>query len=275
MSKSPRWAIALSAVFHFALVLVFGLRRSPPPPEKITVQLEIKDTPKGSPQAHAGHKGHGKPKVSWENLKLSTVQSYGSRGNFKDEGELGLSEEEWGSHGNRFGEVEHFTKFSRLFTEIEGLLQYPHRLGMHGLSDTVNSRLVFDENSNCDWNKTKVGGSQPYFRVYTLALLKKLCALENVQHMHFAKGSFVDLSFAFLVVGKVEESEQKPPDTIQGNVLLFQRTYFRSPLEYHIGPFQGFLLTPAIGLDFPWIFEHWETWVQGKDPLREFKESDS
>jgi len=271
MSKSLRWSTALSAALHAGLAYYFLKPFPLALEEKVVLEVEYKEQPSGSPSG--GNRRHGKGRgIALKNL-IPKFDAYSSGDKLQAEGNLGLEDEEWGSHGGRLGEIENFDKLQRLFVEVSGLLSYPSKLGLRGMGDTVNSRLYFDDSSQCDWKRIKISASNPYFRVYTLALLKKLCSFrENMAAMQFNHKLFADLSFAFLVLGKLEDPGARVPDVIQGNVLLFRRTFLRPSLHYELGPFEGDpLFGNIVSINFPWIFEHWDLWVNGRDPLQEFK----
>lgn len=185
----------------------------------------------------------------------------------------GWEPEQWG-YGGRDGmaQIGHTLQFEKLTREIENALNYPAVLGQHQLQSTVNARLVFAADSGCDFRKTRLDGAQPYFRVYILALLKKICALETIRHIHFEPGQTVDLSFRFaLVSGVLKDSE--PAGRIHGNVLMFTRFYPKDDtiLTYKLGPLRGVWFAPAITLDWGWVVEHWDEWVDHKDPLKDFR----
>lgn len=261
MLRPPQIPILASLFIHTLLALLF-LKH--PAQKQKAIQIELRERklvlpkPRGDSRPDPRQSSHfnfnsfkprGRP--LGEALKESR--------DFTKGGETGLEQETWGSHGASLGEIAHLNQYLRLFNEVEGLLNYPSALGEHGISGTVNSRLRFDSNSHCDWSRTSVGGAHPYLRVYTLALLKKLCALENIEHLHFSAQQFVDLSFAFVLTQFPELSkDQIRHDSIQGNVLSFYRSHVHSDLEYRIGPLRGYLFAPVVSIDFPWIFENWE-----------------
>jgi len=58
---------------------------------------------------------------------------------------------------------------------------------------------------------------------------------------------------------------------IVGNTLLFYRNSHRSIAEWQLGPFHGIFPVPAIYLNIPWIQENWDSLVNKKDPLLDFK----
>ncbi len=182
--------------------------------------------------------------------------------------------DDWGyGGGDLVGQMEHLPKFQRLFVEVQGLLYYPSKLAYHKVSGTVNLRLRFKGDSQCDLRRSKVYSGHPYLRFYALALLRKLCGLENIRHMGFNETQFVDLNFTFAIQEFQEGSREiQAKEFIVGNVLSFYRSHAASKLEFNIGPLKGYLFAPAILVDFEWIAENWDKYVNGRDPFEEFRE---
>lgn len=250
------------------------------------VQVEFKETQRNNSEVTSANKRGAKAKrASKGGLPLKNFLSVnggmkaalkgGARGagmNLTDAGDLGLGEEDWGSHGAKLAEIANFNQYEKLFAHLQGMVNFPALLGNHGMEDTINSRLVFDENSHCDWSKSRVGGTLPAYRVYTLALLKKLCAMKTIEHLHFRKNQFVDVNFTFAILS-LPEPPGMPQDTLQANVMSYRRTFIKPRFEVHAGPLQWTPLAPnMVFLDFPWIFEHWDKWVEGHDPMDDFRE---
>jgi hypothetical protein len=275
MSSSFRAPLALSIAIHvllgFALIMNSTKHPQPSPPLQIEI-VERKPVPSSS-----AHRGSGKKSASGSRhgLSLSDLAPKAKGGtlggSLTDSGETGPLAEEWGSSAGQFALVEHLNQYQRLFAEIQGLLYFPPVLGRRGISGTVNSHLVFDQNSHCDWSRTRVQGGDPYLRFYSLAVLKKLCSFTMLQSLRF-KAQTIDLSFDFELVESTDQPA--PPDQIISNVLSFHRAFAKSALEYNLGPLHGMLFVPAVSLDFVWIAEHWNQYVNGKDPLAEFKQQD-
>lgn len=190
---------------------------------------------------------------------------------FDTEDVSGWSPDHWGYGGGGMKDIEHTLQMEKLRAEIEQMLNYPYALGSRGVSGTINARLVFQDH-RCQWKRTRVEGASPYLRIYILALLKKLCGLETVEHLRFPDQMVVDLSFAFVITDNPDLGFQRTQaGRITGNVLLFDRTYPAANAEYQVGPIRGLWFAPVWYLDWPWVVEHWETWVEGKDPLADFR----
>lgn len=259
-----RLFLITSLLFHALIFLV--LHGSPPRPSRPTeielITVEKKTTASGR------RKGRGRGR----GLKLSPSLPLA---NTPSEGEssvmTGLLNEDWGSGGGRFGEIENFLSYEKLQAQIRGALHYPSILGRREIEGTVNVRLKF-QNGQCDWKSTNVqSGSRP-LAIYVIALLKKICGMDAI-HTVSTAGNSIDLSFNFsLSHGAHSETEEQARDFVVGNVLSFRRTYSKSLLEYQIGPIRGVWFVPAVSLDIPWIVEKWDYYVNGADPMAPFKE---
>ena len=200
------------------------------------------------------------------------MQSVGSTYDPTAENTSGWSSEQWGAGGGAgLTELIHTLRFDKLMTEIEGSLHYPRVLGDRQISGVINVRLRFREGSRCAW-PPRIEGAAPYLRVYVLALLKKICGFEILTTMGFVAGQTVDLSFAFVLTDR-PDAGRGAPGRIAGNVLMFERTYPARALSYQLGPIRGVWFAPVVSLDWGWVVEHWEQWVDHKDPLAAFRDS--
>lgn len=213
-----------------------------------------------------------------------SVSRYTARGDFGLSAHLGrpndFTEHEtsgwlpemWGSEQGDARQIVHALRFDQLMKEIDQMLHYPSVLGSRGISGVVNVRLIFDGASGCAWNKLKIYTGHAYLKTYVLAVLKKFCDLDTIRTFGYHEGQAVDLSFAFLFTDELTQAAAlEGPGRVTGNVLLFTRTFPRPKLEYQLGPIRGLWFVPAVSLDWPWVVEHWEQWVDGKDPLKDFK----
>lgn len=57
---------------------------------------------------------------------------------------------------------------------------------------------------------------------------------------------------------------------VMGNVLLFFRNSHQSIAEWHIGPFTGVFPLPMVSVDFGWLQENFDRYVNHREPLKEF-----
>ena len=293
MPRLPAFVLA-SLLTHF-LAAWFLNSRTLEKRESETVEFEIAEKmpapppPPGDPNskstAKGGKKGtRGTPPKSFRvrpGLRRFLPQgdvtfetgSLASTRNLTNEGELGLAEEDWGSHADPLGQLVNYLNYNRIFEDLQNMLNYPVKLCYHRISGTVNSRLHFTEDSECDWKRSKIYGAHPYLRLYSLTLLRKLCSLSSVKQMGLKPSQFVDISFNFNIVRTPETFQQQAGlDRILGNVLMLYRSCFVPPQEVEMGPLKVDLLSQMAFINFPWIFENWEKYVEGKDPLKEFKE---
>lgn len=182
--------------------------------------------------------------------------------------------EDWGVKGTDLGEIANYLTYEKLFTEIDGALHYPAILARRGYAGTINARLAFTDQSQCDWQRTQIKIGQQYLRIYVLTLLKKICSLEVIRSLHADHKKTVDISFQFELnegLGNQAELRQANQKVI-GNVLMFHRAETKSSIEYHLGPITGVWFVPAVSLDIPWIVEKWDYFVNGVDPLEPFRE---
>ncbi len=268
-----RWrlssAILASICIHTALLLI-STRSAPPPRQEVhTVQpVEVEyESPSRRRRA-----GEGQPALSLRSLtpqfKLGgTGPRTSPTGNATD-----LESNPWGSGGTRFSEVQHYPRYEHLAREIEGLLNYPFVLSRRKIDGTINVRLAFTDDSKCDWKRIRILGLSSHLKVYIKALLIKLCGLSVVRSLRADKSRVVDLSFQFEITDRPPSPEEvETRSAIIGNVLNFYR-FSLGAGEYRAGPIRGHWYLPAVSLDFEWILENWEKYVNGNDLMAPFKE---
>lgn len=259
----------LSFSLHAALVVAWWwpfVQRRPPAPEP--VEIEVRE-PKGrggggGRRARGGGGGSLRRFTSRGDFGLGAHAANPTP--FTDDGDIsGWRPEDFGSGGGGMKYVKHTLRFDQIIRDVEDMLNYPYPLGKRGIEGTINARLAFDGQGRCDVKRALLSGGSPYLRVYVLALLKKLCALEQTR---LPEPMNLDLSFAFRIT---DEQPRPDPGKITGNVLLFTRTFPKGWAEYQLGPIRGVWFAPVVSLDWPWVVEHWEEWVDGKDPLAAFR----
>jgi hypothetical protein len=243
---------------------------------QIEMKQAVAETPRLGGGARPGRRSAG---MSWRELKsrggdFGLAHELGNPHSWIEKDTSGWSPGDWGYGGAGQGimkSIGQTLSLDKLRLEVEGLLYYPGVLGRRKVEGTINTRLVFGEDSKCDWSRTRVTGASPYLRVYIFALLKKLCAFDTMTTMGFLKDQRVDMSFRFFLVNRTTEKDHS---TLAGGVLLFQRQFLVLPGEYHIGPLTGTVFAPFVSLDWPWVVEHWDQWVEHKDPLRDFRSAE-
>lgn len=278
--------ILLSVLLHALVAALFVWQKAPPlPPEKI--EVSIRELPRAHPNSHGTKPsprtskekhGKGKGRISLSKLRpsWSTVLEPGlNEGRLIDPDARGTSEwpsDSWGAHqGGLLKELEYYISYERVFQEIEGLLNYPGVLGAHEISGTLNVRLGFDDNSQCDWSRTTVTEANHYLKFYVMALLKKLCGLDFMEHMRFNSSTRIDINFNFVISDGLPRSYDNAEDSIVGNVLLFRRTYIKPVGFYKIGPIGWTVFMPmAFTVDAMWFMQKWDEVMNHHDPLEEF-----
>jgi hypothetical protein len=269
--------ILFSVLLHALVAALFVWRKAPPPIPEEKIEISIRESPKGHPRSH-GTKGKGtslaKLRPSWS----SVLKPGANEGRLIDPDARGTSEwpsDSWGSHqSGLLKETEHFIGYERVFQEIEGLLNYPGVLGDHDISGTFNVRLGFDDHSRCDWSRTSVTEANHYLKFYVLALLKKLCGLDFMEHMRFNSSTRLDINFNFVISGGLPRDYDNTGDSIAGNVLLFRRTYVKPVGFYKIGPIGWTVFMPmAFTMDVMWFMQKWDEVMKHHDPLDEFRDS--
>ncbi|MGZ3723353.1 MAG: hypothetical protein ACXVA9_10505, partial [Bdellovibrionales bacterium] len=148
MSRLFKRALFLSLALHLTAFLFFRLREARLPSATVPLQIEFKEVPRGHSMSNGKIKSQADPRERGSKFKnilknmgagtLNLALNGGAKGagtNLADYGETGLSEDEWGSHGGRLSQIENFNQYEKLFVHLQGMVDYPGRLGSHGLSD--------------------------------------------------------------------------------------------------------------------------------------------
>lgn len=179
---------------------------------------------------------------------------------------------DWGEGGGEFGRISDYILMERIYQQVDGLLFYPTLLAYHKVQGDVKARLVINNKGQCDWKHTEIKSGERHFQVYILGLLKKLCALNNEHLKKMRTASNIDMSFSFTVTATpADELRKKQKQPIVGNVLLFYRETVRSPTEWSLGPIKGVFPLPIAFVDFIWLQENWDRYINGIDPWEEYR----
>lgn len=236
-----------------------------------TYEIEIKEKVEGSgvgSKESSLSRNSGKLSSFGFNNTFQIESSDNNDGSMTGNKSHGWHPDDWGYGGGDFKQMENFFPLTGIANEIDGLLNYPGALALREYTGGVKARLYFKKNGGCDWKRSNIASSARYFRVYILALLKKLCLLEKITKMKLNRGEHVDIAFNFFLKDQ-QEFNPRPPYKLVGNVLLFERHEKKLPVELRLGPVRVY--GPYIAVDFPWLFEKWDQYVKGKDPLKEFQ----
>jgi hypothetical protein len=263
--------VLVSILFHLLLLFAFSFTVTPPLDDKTDVAVEIIEAPPAKTRGTGGAKGAGSRRLKMRDLLPALNAGLGNgKGTFGAEGDGDDPFAGWGEGGGEFERIKDYSFMRRLQSETEGLLFYPQILARHGISGTVNTRLHLRPSNGCDWHKTRVNGGHPYLKVYVTSLLKKLCGFDVAKAT--PEPLNVDMSFNFEITERMEDQAPENREIV-GNVLVFNRNHGESVTEWKLGPIRGSWLIPVISVDFPWIFENWEKYFNGRDPFDEFKRS--
>ncbi len=286
-----RWiylAIFLSVTLHVLLLYLLSGRLwvIAPPPELIEVEYKEKP-PAGDPEAHSrarapsprarNPRGRKRGPLTLRSLSpkfdMKGAIAAGQAAQFDTDarGSSEWSNEHWGARGGSLKEMEHYISYYLLQREIQGALSYPMAMGVRSIDGTISARMTFTKDSTCDRKRTWARGHHHYLRFYILALMRKICTLSNIEQMHFKEGQFVDLTFAFVIQEGRDREVLEGRDNITGNVMRFERIYPKAWYEWSAGPFRGIYGVPFVFLDYPWVLDSWEKWVEGRDPLDAFR----
>lgn len=281
----------LSACLHIAVVAVLYWQKKEQAVVNKSLQVEIvteklKTSTKSSGQRVAGHRsgptGAGKkanrdagreayfPKYQYGQFG-STGQSFDDAENYRLNPLRDNPQAEWGAGSGTFERIEEFSLMSVLYQKIDGSLSYPGVLARNRIMGTVNARLVFGQQGNCDWKHTQIRGTQAYLQLYVMDVLKRVCTANYSKHLGKREITNVDLSFKFDINENNDWERVASEKVIIGNTLLFYRNSHQSIAEWEFGPFKGMFPVPTIYLNIPWIQENWDRIVNQRDPLKEFK----
>lgn len=214
---------------------------------------------------------------SAESIQKMVEQSRNANNNAWSEGGYTLTDDPhkiWGVGAGTFERVQDYNLMEFIFAQTESYLFYPSILAAHRIEGTVNTRLVLNKEGDCEWRQTQINAANRYLRVYVLHLLKKVCNQNFSRYLNNRILTNVDMSFQFALTEKQNTDENtKSNQHIVGNVLMFYRNAQTSITEWHLGPFTGVFPIPWVNLDFNWIQENFEKYVNNHDPISEFREN--
>lgn len=284
---NSKWALLVSLAIHFLLFFNSIFSFSPPPPRsRENIEIELKATPQ---QASNSREKTLVPKQNRQyaltkkllnsanfglNFSLASKANLSASGSWR-EGAYNKSDDPnvaWGAGGGTFERIQDWRLMKHIHDRVDGLLFYPGVLARRKMTGVVNTRLVINKLGSCEWPLTKIEAANPYFRVYTLHLLKKLCSENFKNVLDDRQLSNVDMTFHFeLTEGKRTIDEIADRQYVLGNVLSFYRNTQDSIAEWHLGPFTGVFPIPLVNLDFEWIFENFDKYVNNKDPLGDYR----
>ncbi|MBX7231185.1 MAG: hypothetical protein K1X29_03770 [Bdellovibrionales bacterium] len=279
-SRSTLWYwLLLSLALHYLpfLLILEPLRTSNNTISPIEVKIDSSSTPITKKQ-HLRSKTNkwALQKTKARGLKLKDLivpfQLSSEKGNGKltQGSSEGFSVQPWGSDSSDFQKIGQFDFMNEIFYEINNLLDYPSILAQNKIQGSVHSSLIITPKGQCDWKSTRIISGQVYLRVYTLDLLKKLCLKNFPRASRFEKNIQVDLSFLFTIWESNDPSIKKDQSRILGNMLMFYRNSHQSRTQWKLGPFTGMFPIPIVAIDFGWLQENWDQYINHKKPQKFF-----
>ena len=266
--------VALSALVHILLLwpALTSRRPDPIPPERVELEVLVQPAPisQGRSQAKTIRR-------FTRSLKLKgSVQNFDprhwrdadepNRGGMADLAAAYEPNSPWGAGSAHLKMIELYIPLDRLRLQTDGATHYPGVLAYHDITGDSSARLVI-AHTGCDWRHTQVWASERHLRLYILHVLKKVCSLEDVKRIGTSQPINVDFAFSFR---QTEDALVKDSSALRGNVIVVQRWYKKSIAEWHVGPLRGMFPIPAVSVDFIWLKEHWDEYVEKKGRFDEF-----
>jgi hypothetical protein len=205
-----------------------------------------------------GGNGNARPSGSWEEGGYTT----------KDDSNVA-----WGAGSGTFERIQDLSIMSRFHQKVDALLFYPGILARHKVSGVVNARIVLDQNGDCDWEHAQIRAGEPHLRLFVMHILKNVCDENFKKYLGKRERTNIDMSFQFSISEQPTTEELiRQNQKVVGNVLLFFRNSHQSVAEWHFGPFAGMFPFPVVSLDFDWIQENIEKYIDHKNPMGEYIE---
>lgn len=189
-------------------------------------------------------------------------------------GELPKSDWEyapWGDGAGEFNRILQSNLFDQFFREVDRALFYPGILARHRIEAVVLARVILNQDGECDWQKTKIRSNDKHLQVFILDVLKKACKTDYSRWMASRENTLIDLSFEFQLTehGNKELAQEK--QFIVGNSLHLYRNAQKSVAEWHLGPVMGVFPLPMVSLDYGWLQENYERYIEKHDPMKKFE----
>jgi hypothetical protein len=178
----------------------------------------------------------------------------------------------WGAGSGTFERIQDIGLMAYFHDKVDSLLFYPGILARKKMTGTVNTRIVLTEDGSCDWRRSTIAAANPYFRVYILQLLKKVCSENFKKYTKNRLMTNIDMSFAFVKDEDITTKELiEKNQYVVGNVLMFYRHARNSIAEWHLGPLTGIFPLPFVSVDFDWLTENYENYFEQKNLLDDYR----
>jgi hypothetical protein len=275
--------VVLSLLAHMGLLFILLHSNTPDPEPTERVELEVIEEAKEIKQPATGGAGRHTKGKHTSHIKLNRLVPRLKMDGYKVDWRVAMmndynkfdgtdfsamfnSKSQWGAGSANVNAIEYFIPLDRLRIQTDGATNYPGVLAYHNVTGTCTARLVINT-SGCDWKKTQITAADRHLRVYVLSVLKKVCTFEDVKRVDSKKPINVDFAFSFLQ----SESRRQNTSELRGNVIEIQRWSQRSIAEWHAGPLRGIFPLPVASVDFTWLQENWDQYVNDKKPMDDFE----
>lgn len=293
LKPRSRYLLA-SLLLHLVLILLIWPKTAKEEKSSLDI-IEVDLRPAVSPQVSPSLAGQGRSNSNLSKVKIKQkdlikkalaydFSGAGPSGSNKipprqREGswqESGYTDEDdahvaWGAGGGTFERIQDLTIMKRFHEKVDAILFYPGVLARNKISGFVNTRIVLDAEGQCDWRLTKINAADPHLRVYILHLLKNVCGENFKRYLGGRLRTNIDMSFQFSISEKPTTEELiRQNQKVVGNVLLFFRNSHQSIAEWHLGPFRGVFPLPMVSLDFDWLQDNFEQYINHREPLKEY-----
>lgn len=182
--------------------------------------------------------------------------------------------QEWGGGSTEFDRISDYSLLERLYEQINNILYYPGVFVGRNITGVVKTRMVIDSQGQCNWKYTQIQSKEVHLKIYVLSVLKKFCTSNLKLVTNLRKQMNLDMNFNFEFTERMKDkiTENK---RIVGNVFHFNRNAGKSKLQWNLGPLMGVFPFPAISIDFNWLQNNWEKYVNDRDLLEEFTQQHS
>lgn len=177
----------------------------------------------------------------------------------------------WGDGAGEFNRILQSNLFEKFFQEVDHALFYPGILARHQIEAVVAVRVILNQQGQCDWKKTKIRSNDKHLQVFILDVLKKACRTDYSRWMRNRENTLIDLSFEFQLTEHGNTDLAKERQFITGNSLHLYRNAQNSIAEWHLGPIRGVFPLPMVFLDYGWLLENYERYIEENDPMDEYE----
>lgn len=296
-------------LFFFALIVFRG--KSSPFQSKLTSPIVMEVSNPESSSSYQGNQGKSasRKKSSRALPRLKDLGVFSESGVPKTSSSGGVHE---GEPASPFGFENQVTGKSSpvltyLFRKIDGAFGYPQEFRNAKISGEVTAKLQFDEHGSWINSPSDVRGNG-YLRVYLLQRLRK-CFAEPIPEKIWKADPHslsIDAHFIFDIVApetvvgaqvgpqyapsanptKFNTTDMDGGQSIErqivagkqgmyGRKFQFYRVFLSSPFDWKFGPFAGYGVMPAVGIDPGWFVDTVKNIIHPKvkiDPLEHYRD---